>query len=210
MSEPRIRVFIVEDHLIARVGLTTIVGAQPDMEVVGEAGDGAAALLVYQDRRPDVTLIDIRMPGMNGIETMITIRRGVPEARFIALSTYSGDEDINRALHAGASAYLTKDVLDSELIKTIRLVHAGQTYLPPAVQAVLATRPPGPELTARERDVLALIVRGLGNKQIAYELRIAEYTAKNHVKSILAKLDVDDRTEAATAALRRGIIHDKT
>lgn len=137
MSEHRIRVFIVEDHLIARVGLTTIVGAQPDMEVVGEAGDGAAALSVYEDRRPDVTLIDIRMPGMSGIETMIAIRRQAPQARFIALSTYSGDEDINRALHAGALAYLTKDVLDTELIKTIRLVHA-----PPAPRAAGTSGPP--------------------------------------------------------------------
>lgn len=206
MSDTRIRVLIVEDHLIARVGLSTIVNTQVDMTIVGEAGTGEHALTAHAEHDPDVTLMDLRLPGMGGIEAMAAIRLRVPEARFIALSTYSGDEDIKRAMDVGARAYLTKEVLDTELVKTIRLVHAGGTYLPPDVAAVLAARRLAPDLTAREREVLALVVRGLGNKQIAYELRIAEYTVKNHVKSILSKLGVDDRTEAATTALRRGLI----
>lgn len=207
MSEQPIRVLVVEDHLIARVGICTIISTQPDMRVVGEASDGEAAVAAHARHQPDVTLMDLRLPLVGGIEAIAAIRARTPDARIIALSTYSGDEDIKRALEAGAKAYLTKDVLDTELIGAIRLVHAGGSWLPPAVQAVLASRPPGPDLTDRERQVLGFIVRGFGNKQIAYELHIAEYTVKNHVKRILDKLGVEDRTEAATAALRRGIVH---
>jgi DNA-binding NarL/FixJ family response regulator len=206
MTTLPIRVLIAEDHLIARVGVSTIVETQPDMHVVAEAANGAEAVQLHQRHRPDVTLMDIRMPVMGGVDAMRSIRERTPAARFIALSTYSGDEEIRRALQAGASAYLTKDVLDDELVKTIRLVHAGRAYLPPAVAATLAAHATRPELTARELDVLALIVRGMGNKQIASELKIAEYTVKNHVKNVLSKLGVDDRTQAATSALQRGII----
>jgi DNA-binding NarL/FixJ family response regulator len=206
MTALPIRVLIVEDHLIARVGVGTIVETQADMQVVAEAATGVEALQLHEQHRPDVTLMDIRMPVMDGVEAMRAIRAKAPLARFIALSTYSGDEEIRRALQAGASAYLTKDVLDDELVKTIRLVHAGRAYLPPAVAATLAAHATRPELTARELEVLGLIVRGMGNKQIASELHIAEYTVKNHVKSVLAKLGVDDRTQAATSALQRGII----
>ena len=206
MTTLPIRVLIAEDHLIARVGLGTIVETQPDMQVVAEAANGAEAVQLHERHRPDVTLMDIRMPVMGGVDAMRAIRERSPAARFIALSTYSGDEEIRRALQAGASAYLTKDVLDDELVKTIRLVHAGRAYLPPAVAATLAAHATRPELTARELDVLALIVRGMGNKQIASELKIAEYTVKNHVKNVLSKLGVDDRTQAATSALQRGII----
>jgi len=206
MTTPPIRVLIAEDHLIARVGVGTIVETQADMQVVAEAANGAEAVHLHGQHRPDVTLMDIRMPVMGGVEAMRAIRERSPLARFIALSTYSGDEEIRRALQAGASAYLTKDVLDDELVKTIRLVHAGRAYLPPAVAATLAAHATRPELTARELEVLALIVRGMGNKQIAGELKIAEYTVKNHVKNVLSKLDVDDRTQAATSALQRGII----
>jgi DNA-binding NarL/FixJ family response regulator len=201
-----IRVLIAEDHLIARVGVGTIVETQVDMQVVAEAATGVEAVQLHAQHRPDVTLMDIRMPVMGGVEAMRTIRETTPRARFIALSTYSGDEEIRRALQAGASAYLTKDVLDDELVKTIRLVHSGRAYLPPAVAATLAAHATRPELTAREMEVLALIVRGMGNKQIAGELHIAEYTVKNHVKNVLSKLGVDDRTQAATSALQRGII----
>lgn len=201
-----IRVLIAEDHLIARVGVGTIVETQSDMQVVAEAATGVEAVQLHEQHRPDVTLMDIRMPVMGGIEAMRTIREKSPLARFVALSTYSGDEEIRRALQAGASAYLTKDVLDDELVKTIRLVHAGRAYLPPAVAATLAAHATRPELTARELDVLGLIVRGMGNKQIASELNIAEYTVKNHVKNVLSKLGVEDRTQAATSALQRGII----
>jgi DNA-binding NarL/FixJ family response regulator len=206
MTTLPIRVLIAEDHLIARVGVGTIVQTQTDMEVVAEAANGAEAVQLHEQHRPDVTLMDLRMPVMGGVDAMRAIRERAPHARFIALSTYSGDEEIRRALQAGASAYLTKDVLDDELVKTIRLVHAGRAYLPPAVAATLAAHATRPELTARELDVLALIVRGMGNKQIAAELKIAEYTVKNHVKNVLSKLGVEDRTQAATSALQRGII----
>ena len=201
-----IRVLLAEDHLIARVGVGTIVETQADMQVVAEAATGVEAVQLHAQHRPDVTLMDIRMPVMGGIDAMRAIRETTPRARFIALSTYSGDEEIRRALQAGASAYLTKDVLDDELVKTIRLVHNGRAYLPPAVAATLAAHATRPELTTREMEVLGLIVRGMGNKQIAGELHIAEYTVKNHVKNVLSKLGVDDRTQAATSALQRGII----
>ena len=206
MTAPSIRVLIAEDHLIARVGVGTIVETQPDMEVVAEASSGQDAVQLHAQHQPDVTLMDIRMPGMGGIEAMQAIRTRSPQARFVALSTYSGDEEIRRALQAGASAYLTKDVLDDELVKAIRLVHLGRAYLPQAVAATLAAHATRPDLTARELEVLELIVRGMGNKQIAQQLSIAEYTVKNHVKNVLSKLDVEDRTQAATSALSRGII----
>jgi two-component system NarL family response regulator len=202
-----IRILIAEDHLIARVGVKTIINAQPDMSVVGEAANGMQALELYRKHRPDVTLMDVRMPVLSGVEAIIAIRAEFADASIIALSTYGGDEDIRRALQAGARAYLTKDVLHDELIRAIHAVHAGGNYLPPGVAAALesSTLPAG--LSAREMEVLSLIVKGLGNKQIAYQLGIAEHTVKNHVKNILSKLSVDDRTQAATAAIQRGIIH---
>jgi DNA-binding NarL/FixJ family response regulator len=206
MSEP-IRILVAEDHLVARVGVTTIVNMQPDMKVVAEASNGQQAVEMYRKFRPDVTLLDLRMPGMTGVEAASAIRKEFPDAHMIALTTYGGDEDIRRALAAGVQAYLTKDVLHDELLKAIRAVHAGQTYLPAAVAAALAAQMPRPDLSAREIQVLELIVRGLANKQIAYSLSIAEHTVKNHVKNILSKLGVQDRTQAATAAIQRGIIH---
>lgn len=208
MSAEPIRVLIVEDHLIARVGLTTIVDAQADMVVVGEAANGFEAVEAWERLQPDVTLMDVRMPGASGTDAMTAIRTKAPGAKIVALSTYSGHEDVHRAVQAGALAYLTKDVLDTELVKTIRAVHEGKAYLSPLASAALASRESRPSLTARELEVLGLIVRGYGNKQIAFELRIAEYTVKNHVKSILAKLGVSDRTQAATTALRQGIIRE--
>lgn len=205
MSE--IRILVAEDHLVARVGVTTIVNMQPDMTVVAEAANGQQAVDQYRQHLPDVTLLDMRMPGMGGVEAATAIRAEFPNARMIALTTYGGDEDIRRALAAGCQAYLTKDVLHDELLKAIRAVHAGQTYLPAAVAAALAAQMPRPDLSAREIQVLELIVRGLANKQIAYALSIAEHTVKNHVKNILSKLAVQDRTQAATVAIQRGIIH---
>jgi DNA-binding NarL/FixJ family response regulator len=202
-----IRILIAEDHLIARVGVKTIVNMQPDMTVVAEAANGAQAVELHRKHRPDITLMDMRMPGMSGLEASIAIRKEMPEARIIALSTYGGDEDIRRALQAGVRAYLTKDVLHDELIRAIHAVQAGETYLPATVAAALAAGSLPADLTAREMDVLTLIVKGHGNKQIAYALGIAEHTVKNHVKNILAKLDVEDRTQAATEAIQRGIIH---
>jgi DNA-binding NarL/FixJ family response regulator len=206
MSE-KIRILVAEDHLVARVGVTTIVNLQPDMTVVAEAANGQQAVEMFRRHLPDVTLLDLRMPGMSGVEAATAIRAEFPNARMVALTTYGGDEDIRRALSAGVQAYLTKDVLHDELIKAIHAVHAGQTYLPAAVAAALAAQMPRPDLSAREIQVLELIVRGQANKQIAYSLSIAEHTVKNHVKNILSKLGVQDRTQAATAAIQRGIIH---
>lgn len=202
-----IRILIAEDHLIARVGMGAIVNAQPDMSVVAEAVNGEQARAFYRTHLPDVTLMDMRMPVMNGFEALTAIRAEFPEARIVALSTFGGDEDIRRALILGAKAYLTKDVLHDELIGAIRAVHLGGLYLPPPVAAVLSAELPRSSLSAREREVLHLIVQGLSNKQIAFQLAIAEDTAKNHVKSILKKLGVDDRTQAATKAIQRGIVH---
>jgi two-component system NarL family response regulator len=203
----KIRILVAEDHLVARVGVTTIVNMQPDMTVVAEASNGQQAVELYRQYLPDVALLDLRMPVMTGVEAALAIRKEYPQARMIALTTYGGDEDIRRALAAGVQAYLTKDVLHDELLKAIRAVHTGQTYLPAAVAAALAAQMPRPDLSAREVQVLELIVQGLANKQIAYSLGIAEHTVKNHVKSILSKLSVQDRTQAATAAIQRGIIH---
>jgi two-component system NarL family response regulator len=206
MSDP-IRILVAEDHLVARVGVSTIVNMQPDMTVVAEASNGTQAVELFKKHLPDVTLLDLRMPGMTGVEAATAIRQDHPNARMIALTTYGGDEDIRRALAAGVQAYLTKDVLHDELLKAIRAVYAGQTYLPAGVAAALAAQIPRPDLSGREVQVLELIVQGLANKQIAYSLSIAEHTVKNHVKSILSKLGVQDRTQAATVAIQRGIIH---
>jgi two-component system NarL family response regulator len=206
-SESPIRVLVAEDHLIARVGITTILNAQPDITVVAEASNGQQAVEMYSRTKPDVGLLDVRMPVLGGIEAVAAIRSVFPEARLICLSTYGGDEDIRRAMHAGAASYLTKDVLHDDLLKAVRAVAAGQSYLPEQVLAALQAQVPGPILSARELEVLELIVKGLANKQIAHVLNIAEHTVKNHVKSILDKLDVEDRTQAATAAIQRGIVH---
>jgi two-component system NarL family response regulator len=203
----KIRILVAEDHLVARVGVSTIVNMQPDMTVVAEASNGQQAVELFRKHRPDVTLLDLRMPGMGGVEAATAIRAEFPTAKMVALTTYGGDEDIRRALAAGVLAYLTKDVLHDELLKAIRAVNEGRTYLPAAVAAALAAQLPRPDLSAREVQVLELIVRGLANKQIAYTLNIAEHTVKNHVKNILSKLGVQDRTQAATAAIQRGIIH---
>lgn len=208
MSEPApLRILIAEDHLIARIGITTIVNTQPDMKVVAEATNGRQAIEMHAKFKPDVTLMDIRMPVVSGIEAIEAIRRASPQARIVALSTYSGDEDVRRALEAGALAYLTKEVLHDELLRAIRAVHTGRTYISAGVAATMAAQWTGPELSSREAEVLALIVRGMSNKDIASELRIAEYTVKNHVKNILSKLRVEDRTQAAIAAVQRGIVH---
>jgi two-component system NarL family response regulator len=204
MSDP-IRILVAEDHLVARVGVTTIVNMQSDMQVVAEASNGQQAVDMFRKHLPDVTLLDLRMPVMGGVEAAVAIRSEFPDARLIALTTYGGDEDIRRALNAGVQAYLTKDVLHDELLKAIRAVHAGERYLPSAVAAALSSQLA--DLTAREIQVLHLIVHGLANKQIAFNLSIAEHTVKNHVKNILSKLGVQDRTQAATAAIQRGIVH---
>lgn len=203
----KIRILVAEDHLVARVGVSAIINCQTDMVVVAEAVNGQQAVERFQKHLPDITLLDMRMPIMSGLEAAIKIRAEFPDARLIALTSYGGDEDIRRALAAGVQAYLTKDVLRNELLTTIRTVNAGKTYLPEALAAALDANRNAPQLSEREIEVLELVARGLANKQIAYALNIAETTAKNHVKNILHKLSVQDRTQAATAAIQRGIIH---
>jgi two-component system NarL family response regulator len=202
-----IRVLVAEDHLIARVGITTILNAQPDITVVAEAGNGREAIDLFLDLQPDLGLFDVRMPVLGGIEAVAAIRAEAPAARIICGSTYGGDQDVRRALEAGASAYLTKDVLQDDLLTAVHAVAGGQRYLPRELAAALDAQLQAPALSARELEVLELIVKGLANKQIAYVLNITEHTVKNHVKKILDKLGVDDRTQAATAAIQRGIVH---
>jgi two-component system, NarL family, response regulator len=203
----KIRILVAEDHLIARVGVTGVINMQSDMTVVAEAVNGRQAVERFREHRPDITLLDVRMPKMSGIEAAMAIRAEFAEARLIALTSYDGGEDIRRAVEAGVLGFLTKDVLHEELIKTIRAVHTGRTYIPAKLAAKLAEQRERPQLSPREVEVLELIVRGLGNKQIAYDLNISEETAKNHVKHIFGKLGVQDRTQAATIAIQRGIIH---
>lgn len=200
-----IRILIAEDHVIARAGLRAIISAQPDMVVVAEAGNGEQALALTRQHSPDVVLMDMRMPVMDGFTALAALRKEFRNIRVAALSTFGGDGDIRRAMRAGAKAYLTKDVLPDELIGAIRAIHSGERYLPESVLATLAAE--APRLSSRELEVLRLVAQGFSNKRIAYELKIAEDTAKNHVKSILKKLDADDRTQAATEAIQRGIIH---
>jgi two-component system, NarL family, response regulator len=206
MSSP-IRILVAEDHLIARVGVTGVINMQPDMTVVAEAVDGQQAVALFCKHQPDVTLLDVRMPKMSGLEAAAAILAESPHARLIALTSYGGDEDIRRAVEAGVQAFLTKDVLRDDLVKAIHAVHAGKTFLPHKLAARLAAQRQRPNLSPREVEVLKLVARGLGNKQIAYELHIAEDTAKNHVKSIFGKLGAQDRTQATTIAIQRGIIH---
>jgi two-component system NarL family response regulator len=204
-TNSKIRILVADDHVVARVGLTTIINLQRDMIVVAEAANGQQAVELYRTHLPDVALLDMRMPILSGIDATIAIRAEFPDARTIALTTYVGDADIRRALKAGVRAYLTKDLLQDEMLRAIRKVHRGETYLPAALASALAAT--HPDLTARELEVLELLARGLVNKQIAYSLNLAEYTVKNHVKNIFSKLGVQDRTQAATVAIQRGIIH---
>lgn len=202
-----IRILVAEDHLVARVGLTAILSAQSDMSVAAEAVNGRQAVDLFLRCRPDVTLMDLRMPVMSGVDAAMAIRAHQPGARMIALTTYGGDEDIRRALDAGFRAYLTKDGTREELLNAIRTVHKGQSYLPSTLAEKLEAKTDTEHLSSREVEVLALISEGFSNKEIAYRLNIAEATAKNHVRNILGKLGVHDRTGATRAAIERGIIH---
>jgi two-component system, NarL family, response regulator len=202
-----IRVILVDDHPVVRFGLAAIIGLQPDMTVAGEAGSGEEACALCQRQPADVLLMDLRLPGMSGVDAIRTLRKQQPKLRFIVLTTYDGDEDIHRALAAGAQAYLLKGMSHHDLVNAIRRVHAGLKYLPDSVSKSLAERPPHSELSARELEVLELIVKGRSNREIGEALGISEATVKWHVNLILSRLNVSDRTQATVAALQRGIVH---
>ncbi|HEY1766622.1 MAG TPA: response regulator transcription factor [Terracidiphilus sp.] len=206
MTKDAIRVLIVEDHAVVRQGLTALLKVVDGLEVVGEAADGAEAIAQFRKHKPDITLIDLRLPRMGGVDVIQRVRMETPEARFIVLTTYDGDEDIYRALKAGAKAYLLKGMTSEDLIATIHTVHAGKSHIPPVIAEKLAGRMGAEELTPREFDVLEQIVRGKSNKEIAVELQVSEATVKTHINSLLGKLGVTDRTQAATAAIQRGIV----
>ena len=205
--ETAIRVLCVDDHRLMREGIARIVGLQADMTVVAEASNGEEAVQQFLRHQPDVTLMDLQLPTMNGLQAIGAIRRAQPDARIVVLTMYHGDEDIHRALEAGARGYLLKDTLPDDLIRVIREVHAGQRSIPPEIAAALEQRASQPVLTFRESQVLELLATGKRNKEIAASLGISGDTASAHIKSIFVKFNVHDRTAALAEALRRGIIH---
>jgi DNA-binding NarL/FixJ family response regulator len=207
LAKGKIRILCVDDHRLVLAGLALMIGRQPDMELIASAATGEEAITLFRLHRPDITLMDLQLPVMSGLEAIRVIRHEAPEAHIVVLTMYNGDEDIHRALRAGASTYLLKDMLSDDLMRVIREVHAGQHALQPDVQVRLDQRATRPVLTPREVQVTELIGRGLRNKEIAAELGISEETVQVHVKSILAKLGVNDRTAAVTVAMRRGIFH---
>ncbi|MDE3104705.1 MAG: response regulator transcription factor [Acidobacteriota bacterium] len=198
---------IVEDHHIVRKGFIALLQMVEDFTIVAEAADGQQAVGLYREHRPDVVLMDLRLPVMGGVDTIRAIRQEFPAARIIVLTTFDGDEDIYRALQAGAKSYLLKGMEGEELVQAIRTVHRGKSSLPPEVAERLAERLAGPQLTEREVDVLRLIVAGNSNREIGAALFISEATVKTHINNLLSKLGVSDRTQAATTALQRGIVH---
>lgn len=202
-----IRILIVEDHHVVRQGLAALLKTVPDMTVVAQAADGAEGVRLFREHKPDVTIMDLRLPVLSGVDAITQIRSEFPSARIIVLTTFDGDEDIYRALQAGARGYLLKDMFGEELMEAIRVVHSGRTRIPPAIAERLAERMGGPNLTNRELEVLQAIVAGQSNKEIAFGLGISEATVKTHINNILSKLGVTDRTQATTAALQRGIVH---
>lgn len=203
----KIRILVVDDHFVVRMGLAASINLETDMTVQAEASNGPQAIAQFQKHRPDIVLMDLKLPGMSGAEATSAICREFPEAAIIMLSTHDSEEDIYRSLQAGARTYLLKTAAREELIYTIRAVHAGKRCISPVIGARLAEHMTHAELTAREIDVLKLIAKGMSNKEIGSDLQIAEVTVKLHVGHILAKLKVKDRTQATTTALQRGILH---
>ena len=207
MPNSTIRVLCADDHRLMREGIARIVGVQPDMTIVAQASDGEQAVAQFLKYRPDVTLMDLEMPTMNGVQAIQAIRAQQADARIVVLTMYHGDEDIHRAIAAGAMGYLLKDTLPDDLIRVIREVHSGRRAIPPEIAAALEQRASQPTLTFREGQVLELLATGKRNKEIAAALGISGDTASAHIKSIFQKFNVHDRTAALAEALRRGIIH---
>jgi DNA-binding NarL/FixJ family response regulator len=205
-KEPKIKVLVVDDHFVVRMGLIGVVNFEADMEVVGEAADGAQAVAMFAKCRPDLVLMDLRMPFRDGIWATAEIRSKHPEARILMLTTFDGDTDIHRAVTAGAQGYVLKNSTRGALIPALRAVAAGQRWIPQEIATRLAERNIFEELTAREIQVLEQMAKGLANKEIGDVLKITEHTVKGHLKNILGKLLVADRTEAVTKAIQRGII----
>ncbi|NOT44710.1 MAG: response regulator transcription factor [Acidobacteria bacterium] len=203
----RIRILCVDDHRVVREGLTLIINREPDLEVVASVSTGEEAIVQFERTRPDITLMDLQMPGISGVDAIRAIRATTPAARVIVLTMYQGDEDIYRAIDAGAATYLLKDMLADDILHVIRAVHQGERPMPPQVRLRLDERAGGPRLTPRERQVLELIWLGASNRDVASQLTISEETARVHVKNIFGKLGVADRTAAVHVALRRGILH---
>ena len=202
-----IRILVVEDHAVVRQGLVALLNTVPEFTVVAQAADGDEGVALFSQHQPDVTLMDLRLPKQNGVEAIVRIRAQSPDARIIVLTTFDGDEDIYRALQAGARGYLLKGMDGDVLMEAIHAVHAGKSRVPAPVAERLAGRLSGPVLTERETDVLKQIVLGLSNREIGAALFISEATVKTHINSLLGKLGVSDRTQAATTALQRGIVH---
>lgn len=198
---------VVDDHPIMRIGVASIVNANSDMSVVAQTGTGEEAVALFQKHKPDITLMDLRLPGMSGVDAIRAIRQTCPDARFVVLTTYEGDADIHQALEAGAQGYVIKGMPYQILVDAVQRVYRGQRFLPPPVARALASRMPDSDLSAREQEVLSLIANGKSNKDIAALLGITEATVKCHVSAILLRLNVSDRTEAVVTALHRGLIH---
>jgi DNA-binding NarL/FixJ family response regulator len=206
-THERLTVLIVDDHPMMRLGIAAIVNDQPDMIVVAQAGTGEQAVELWRQHKPHVTLMDLRLPGMSGVEAIRAIRRDYPRSRVVVLTTYEGDEDVHQALEAGAQGYLLKGMSPEVLLDALRRVHAGNRVLPPPIVRSLDSRAPCSDLSAREREVLVLIAQGRNNKEIGAALSITEGTVKCHVTMILSRLGVSDRTQAVVAAVQRGIVH---
>lgn len=206
-ADNRIRIIVADDHFVVRMGLSALVNTEPDMEVVGEAVDGVQAVNLYAQTKPDLVLMDLRMPVKDGIQATKDIRTRFPEARVLMLTTFDGDTDIHRAIQAGAQGYVLKNSTGDELIPALRAVAKGRRWIPKEIATRLASRNLFEELTARELEVLHQMAKGRANKEIGDVLNITEYTVKDHLKNILGKLRVTDRTEAVTVAVQRGIIH---
>jgi DNA-binding NarL/FixJ family response regulator len=202
-----IRLMIVDDHPAFRAGLAALIESEPDMKVIAETGNGRDAVELFRRDRPDLVLMDLRLPGVSGVEAIIAIRAEFPDARVIVVTTYDRDEDIYRAIQSGAHSYVLKDMSKDEIIGTIRAVHSGQHRLAAGLADRLAQRSQREELSQREMEVLLLLVKCRSNKEIASALSISEDTVKTHVRRLFAKMDVQDRTEAAISAIRQGIVH---